>query len=181
MTIYNFIKNRGEAQEAEFQEYFNVRKKLNLGCNVDIRPDYVNIDIIETLPPDVVIADVSDMYFIPNGSCTDILAYDLLEHLPFSLTVPVLKHWIAKLAPEGRIIVRTPDLARISKKFQTGELPVFEMQRLLFGGQEYKYNFHYAGFTSDYLEGLVLGAGCSKIVQVVKEPDSYNCTIVGIK
>jgi hypothetical protein len=55
------------------------------------------------------------------------------------------------------------------------------VQRLIYGGQDYEFNFHKAGFTGDMLEGYLLGCGCSRIIQVVRERDTFNVTVVARK
>jgi hypothetical protein len=155
--------------------------KLNLGCGTDIKPDFVNIDIRHT-PGVNLISDVSnldDLY--QDNSVDEIHAYDLLEHFSFLITRKVLSNWISKLKPGGTIIVRVPDLEKILDRFVNGNLPAFEAQRLVFGGQDYEFNYHYAGFTEGMLEGLLLGCGCSEVIQVVREKETHNVTLVGRK
>lgn len=150
--------------------------KLNLGAGEDIKPDFVNIDI-RPLEGINIVADISNLDFI-DEQVEEINAYDVLEHFPFSVIPEILHNWISKLRPGGKIIVRVPDLQKILTKFVEGKLPTFEAQRLIFGGQDYEHNFHFAGFTEGVLEGLLLGCGCSEVIQVVREEDSHNVTLV---
>lgn len=153
--------------------------KLNLGCGTDIKKGFCNVDIRKIDGVDMV-ADVRSLP-VPDNSIEEINAYDVLEHLPFQETVSTLTHWIDKLKPGGKIIVRVPDLEKILRKLVNNELPAFEAQRLVFGGQDYPENFHSAGFTGAMLEGLCLGCGCSEIIQLVRENDSHNVTVVARK
>jgi predicted SAM-dependent methyltransferase len=155
--------------------------KLNLGCGTDIKEGFLNIDI-RTLEGVGLVMDVSnlDSHFT-DDSVDEIDAYDVLEHFSFTRTTDILKNWISKLKSGGKIIVRVPDLQKILTELTTSKLPIFEAQRLVYGGQDYPHNFHCAGFTQGMLEGLLLGCGCTQIIQVVKEPDSHNITIVALK
>lgn len=159
-----------------------MKQKLNLGCGEDIRADYLNVDI-RPLPGVDVVSDVCDLPndLVPSESFTEIIAYDVLEHISFLKTSETLRHWISKLSPGGTIVVRVPDLAKILDRFVNGKLPAFEAQRLVFGEQDYLSNFHTAGFTEGMLEGLLLGCGCSEVIQVVREEDSHNVTLVARK
>jgi len=161
-------------------EFYKENPKLNLGCGLDLRPGYVNVDI---MPIDGLIlqADVRSMPFLPSRSAEEIAAYDVLEHFPFSQTKKVLKEWIRLLKPEGTLYVRVPDMPKIFRKMLEGDLPVFEAQRLLYGGQGYAFNYHMAGFTGNYLEGLLLGCGCEEVIQIVHEENSHNVVVVARK
>lgn len=183
MRQFNFIKNNMATEGTDFiySKLLEQKPRLNLGCNSDIRDTYINIDILDTIEGVDIVADVKNLLFIQKESVEEILAYDLLEHFPFSETTAILKNWISKLKKDGKIIVRVPDLEKISKKVVDGTLPIFEAQRLIYGGQDYEFNFHFAGFTSGMLEGLLLASGCTSIVQIVRENDSHNVTIVAKK
>lgn len=155
--------------------------KLNLGCGTDIKEGFTNIDI-RPLPGVNLVCDISNLDDLFQDSTIDeIHAYDVLEHFSFRITSRVLQNWIKKLKPGGQIIVRVPDLQKILDRFANGQLPAFEAQRLVFGGQDYEFNYHYAGFTEGMLEGLILGCGCSEVIQVVRNSDDHNVTLVARK
>lgn len=156
--------------------------KLNLGCGEDIKEGFVNIDIRQ-LPGVDLCMDITHIpdSKVANETVDEINAYDVLEHFSFIQTTDVLKNWISKLKKGGIIIVRTPDLQKILTRFLAGDLPLFEAQRLVFGGQEYEYNFHKAGFSQEMLEGLLLGCGCSEVIQVVRSDTDHNVTVVARK
>ena len=123
--------------------------------------------------------------FIPSISANEILAYDVLEHFPFGKVPKILNDWVRILNIDGKIVIRVPDMRFIAKRLLSGELPAFEVQRLLFGGQENDHDFHCMGFTGDFLEALLIGCGCSKIIQRVQgeneDPPSHNVTLVAVK
>jgi len=56
-------------------------RKLNLGCGFDLREGYVNVDFQDFHKPDVV-ADVRDHGHAPVWLVEEIIARDVLEHLP---------------------------------------------------------------------------------------------------
>jgi hypothetical protein len=155
--------------------------KLNLGCGEDIKENFTNIDIRSLRGVDLV-ADITNLdgLFL-DESVDEIHAYDVLEHFSFTITRRVLTNWIKKLKPGGQIIVRVPDLVKILDRFVNGSLPAFEAQRLVFGGQDYEFNYHYAGFTEGMLEGFLLGCGCSEVIQVVRNEKDHNVTLVARK
>lgn len=164
--------------ELEILKLIKEKPKLNIGSNKDIRDTHINIDLLD-IPGVDIKADCIDLYFIQTSSIKEILAYDVLEHFSFLDIKQVLNEWIRVLEPGGTIIVRVPDIEKILIQLVEQKLPVFEAQRLVFGGQDYCFNFHKAGFTSQMLEGYLLGCGCSEIIQIVKE--DHNVTLVGRK
>lgn len=182
MAVFDLTNGWQDADQMfEFRKLIETKKKLNLGSNIDLRDTHINVDIMD-FPGLDLRCDIKNLHeYMPANSFEEILVYDVLEHFPFTETKQLLADWICWLAPGGKIIVRTPDMTRLSDSLLNNKLPLWEMQRLVYGGQEYEFNFHKAGFTSQYLEGLLMGLGCSSIIQVVKEPDSFNCTIVAIK
>jgi predicted SAM-dependent methyltransferase len=154
--------------------------KVNLGCGTLLSAGYINIDIRNV--PGVIQSDVKNLDHLFNDNTIDeITAYDVLEHFPFMQIRDILSNWIRKLKPGGKIVVRVPDLEKILNRYVTKKLPFFEAQRLIFGGQDYAYNFHYVGFTEGVLEGYLLGCGCSEVIQVVREDTSHNVTLVARK
>ena len=134
--------------------------RLNVGCGPDRREGYVNVDMHAAFSPDVV-ADVSDMPMFPDGCAVEVLARDVLEHLPRRATLETLVEWNRVLAPGGRLSIRVPSLEAIAghlgatRSFAEHETWV----RNLFGSQAYPGDFHLTTFTRPLLEGYLDAAG----------------------
>lgn len=184
MAVFDLIKNNGWKnvdEMYEFQKLIATKKKLNLGSNIDLRDTHINVDIMDFEGLDLR-CDIKNLHeYMPANSFDELLAYDVLEHFPFAQTKQLLADWVCWLAPGGKIIVRTPDIERLAYALLNSKLPVFEVGRLIMGGQDYEWNYHKSIFSSAYLEGLLIGVGCSEIIQIVKENDSFNCTVVAKK
>lgn len=80
-------------------------QKLNLGCNTDVRPDWVNVDIIDYGGNEII--DLNSFPWPwPDNSFEEISASHVLEHLG-NFNAVVNELWrISK--PGGRIEVRVP-------------------------------------------------------------------------
>lgn len=79
---------------------------LNLGCGEDIRRDYINVDI-HPLPGVDVVQDLARFpYPYHDNSFDQIIAQDVLEHLPN--TVKVMEELWRILKPGGLLAVRVP-------------------------------------------------------------------------
>ena len=153
--------------------------KLNLGCGTDHHQDCVNIDIRAVSGVDLI-CDIRELPYKPE-EVDEIRAYDVLEHFPYAQVPKIITKWIDLLKKGGLIIARVPDLEKILAALLKSSLPVFEAQRLVFGGQDHEYNFHSTGFSQGLLEGLLLGCGCSEVIQVIRDDKDYNVTLVARK
>lgn len=124
--------------------------RLNLGCGNQIYKNYANLDTRDI--PGALKCDVSSQKEMRRfRGCDEIVAFDVLEHFPREKSREVLKMWVGLLRPGGVIRVRTPDILHAVKVRQSDEW----LELLLYGGQDYKENFHKTGFTRDMLVGLL--------------------------
>lgn len=135
-----------------------MRIRLNVGCGGDVREGWINMDINPGSRLDICKADIRAIP-MPNGSVHELVAQDVLEHIPYADDFQTIRHWADKLAPGGTLTIRTPDMTAIIKGYQDGQYPFTQFVRLVFGGQEYETNFHKSGFNIPYLQQLVVQAG----------------------
>ncbi len=84
-------------------------RRLSGWCNVDLGRDAdLRVDVRRGLP-------------VPDGSCAEIYAEHLLEHLAFPGEVEVvLRDWHRALAPGGRLSVGVPDVAPSPADYASG-------------------------------------------------------------
>ena len=137
-------------------------RKLNLGCGGDIRSGYLNVDMNAWGGPDLV-ADIRKLDFLPSQGYEEIVAQDVLEHLPRSDTLRVLMQWNRPLRPGGRLVLRLPSVLGVADLLrqpahQTPEMHE-ELMQALFGSQAYTGDFHYTSFTEVLLRHYLAEAG----------------------
>jgi len=129
--------------------------RLNLGCGFDHREGYLNVDFQSFHEPDLV-ADVGDLPMLPSGRYSEIVAQDVLEHLPRTATVPTLAEWNRLLMPGGRLVLRVPSLFDLVDLFRRPENLNPNRQealmQFLFGTQAYTGDTHLTSFTRLLLE-----------------------------
>src|ERR1700733_3692290 len=117
-----------------------VPDRLNLGCGFDHREGYLNVDINDFHHPDLV-ADVTDLHMLPDSSCQEIVAQDVLEHLPRTATIPALQEWNRLLDDGGLLRLRVPSVLDLAELLRAAEDQTIERQELLvqclFGTQAY--------------------------------------------
>ena len=136
--------------------------RLNLGCGYDIREGYLNVDVNDFHSPDLV-ADVTNLHMLPSGRYREILGQDVLEHLPRTATVGVLREWNRLLAVGGTLHLRVPSVLDLSLLLRAPENQSVEMQekliQCLFGTQAYSEDTHLTTFTEPLLRHYLDGAG----------------------
>jgi predicted SAM-dependent methyltransferase len=147
--------------------------KINAGCGADIRPGWINCDIQPFAGIDFV-ADIRKPGWYRGDTAEMIVLQKVLEYIPRSSTLDVLKNIHAILRKEGVLEIRTTDLAAVTKAMYLNQvsremgLNCEMVISLLYGKQQNKYDVKFAGFTSDFLQGLLVGVGFS-ITNAVSE------------
>lgn len=81
--------------------------KLNLGCCDRLLPGYVNVDIHPA--PGVEVADLSKPWPWEDSSVAEIIAHDVIEHLPDKILTMNEMHRVLRAGGEAEIIVPTTD------------------------------------------------------------------------
>jgi len=136
--------------------------RLNLGCGYDHRHGYLNVDINDFHSPDLV-ADVTDLNMLPADRYREILAQDVLEHLPRTVTVDVLLEWNRLLSVGGTLHLRLPSVVDLVVLLKAPENQSVEMQerliQCLFGTQAYSEDTHLTTFTEPLLRHYLDEAG----------------------
>jgi SAM-dependent methyltransferase len=88
--------------------------KLNLGCGYDLREGYINCDKYNPSAQ-----ENWDMLSIPlqDNSVDEILAYHIIEHVPYGVAFSALQEWHRVLKQSGRLRLETPDFTASCKAF----------------------------------------------------------------
>ncbi len=136
--------------------------RLNLGCELHKRPrekGWINIDVRPSCKPDLVHDLLRPLPYKAN-TVNEILARDILEHMPHPKVLVVLKDWLRVLKPKGEIYIQTPDLAILAQKILNGDLKTWkDISFWVYGSQNVKENSHLSGFTKPTLKKLLTEIG----------------------
>jgi ubiquinone/menaquinone biosynthesis C-methylase UbiE len=126
--------------------------KLNLGCGVDIRSDYINMDCVVLKGVDVI----HDVMNIPlpfeDNYFDEVLCKDILEHVEY---IPVLKDIYRILKSGGNLIIRVPHFTSKDsfadpthkKLFSSDTFSYFTSKHM----RSYYIDFHFSEVASLYL------------------------------
>lgn len=135
-------------------------RKINFGCGYDKRDGYLNVDVDPACEPDLLIVD--DNYsIIPSNSFDEILARDVLEHIPRAQTAGVLVDWADYLVIGGQLALQTSSIMGVARQLEaTNDFAAHHgWSNCLFGNQAHPGDFHYTGFTETTLRVHLLAAG----------------------
>lgn len=137
-------------------------QKLNLGCGFDFRQGYINVDFQEFHHPDIV-ADVRELSMLPSDYFDEIVAQDVLEHLPRLDTSKALAEWNRLLRHGGTLYLRMPNILGVAELLSKPERQKIGDQttliRCLFGTQAYTGDWHYTTFTPPLVHHYLEEAG----------------------
>lgn len=140
----------------------NLKKysRLNYGCGYDKKNGYLNVDVDQACHPDWLIP-AGDLSSLPKSHFDEVLAKDVLEHVPRAKSLEVLLDLASLIKVGGSIIVQTTSITKVAQKFIDN--PLFEDQFgwtiCLFGNQAHPGDFHYTGFTDTTLTVHLVAAG----------------------
>jgi SAM-dependent methyltransferase len=175
-------------------------KRLNLGCgDQDIKNGYVNVDFRDI--PGTTMVDLEKFPWPwPNNTFDEILMFDILEHFSFLNTEKVISEIWRILKPDGFVDIQVPDFEECAKTI-IDQFPhlcnscgfVFEEKlaecricnqksvsireaamRRLYGGQNYKGNWHNFSFTYETLTEKLDAQGFYKFEKLEQEHQRLN-------
>jgi SAM-dependent methyltransferase len=108
---------------------------LNIGCGLDKKDGYINIDGAQETNPDVVMVfpDESLLDRFPQNSVSEVLMQDFLEHHFRWEAEKILREVYAILKPDGVVRIRVPNLIWIALDLR---IPWRIKINLLWGGQD---------------------------------------------
>lgn len=98
---------------------------------------------------------------VPDNSVEEMVASHVLEHFGYQEVFDVLKHWVDKLKPGGRIRLAVPDFDWIARAYLAGE-PVNIMGYTM-GSQSDENDYHRSIFDRHNLAELMYNAGLERI------------------
>lgn len=148
--------------------------RVQLGAGMLGNENYINVDLRE-LPEIDVVADVRDLPFEEN-SVAEIYAAHLIEHFTWmELKNVILPHWYSLLKKEGKIRILTPNIEAMIYQFVNKEVDFNTFSEVVFGGQEYKENYHYVMFNIDRIKDLFTTVGFSKVNIIADARQNGKC------
>ena len=144
---------------SEFAKY---PRRINLGCGLDKREGFLNIDINASGDPDLV-CDITNLRSLPSAYFEYAIAKDVLEHIQRLQIRNTLKEWNRILKIGGVLELQVPNviglLTLLTKKENRSPIMQEKLLQCLFGTQGYVGDFHYFGFTDVLIKSLLESTG----------------------
>lgn len=146
--------------------------KLNLGCGLDIRNDYTNVDLLQIdLPKEIYRnGDITNIDWIAEESSVDeILALDVLQYIQLSKVQDSLSNWISKLKSGGIIKISTVDIMALAEDFANNKITLSDFVFTAYGKQDHPVNFAKSAIDSSTLTKFLTSNGL-KIINMQYKP-----------
>lgn len=136
--------------------------KLYVGAN-GLRPEgYKTLDIDPATNPDIV-ADLCDMRAVETGSCDEIVATAVMEHIEWPDAFKAMSEMARVLKVGGVLKISVPDMSMYARMLLSGDNS-FHVMSVIFGlgGRTNVHQAHRFGYTPGMLCEITDLLGCGK-------------------
>lgn len=150
--------------------------KLHIGGS-ERRAGWTVVNIADGDHVDIV-ADCREIP-IEAGTCDEVYASHVLEHIEKADVGKALRHWFDLLASGGRLRVAVPDLRTLCRLYLDDKVSTYGCWQLIsyiFGGQTNEHDFHRCGFDSETLRSALEETGFVDIKQVDQFGEFTDCS-----
>ncbi len=131
---------------------------IHLGCGDQNDPRYINVDSIPFRHAHYV-HDVTELPMFRDNFADLVYASHTLEHISYKYSLETVQEWHRVLKPGGTLRIGVPDFDKIISIYNSEKHNMERIEGPLMGGQNYKYNFHYAMFNQAHLTNVLEKAG----------------------
>ena len=139
--------------------------KLHIGCGEKYLSGWKHLDARKFPHVDYVTDKLDKLDMFADNSVEEIYACHVLEHFTRAEMIRggvCLREWYRVLKVGGVLRIAVPDFEAIVEEYLSSKNLELVMG-LLYGGQNYKYNFHYQAYDFKRLSELLKGAGFSEV------------------
>ncbi|MFX0066630.1 MAG: methyltransferase domain-containing protein [Candidatus Hermodarchaeota archaeon] len=135
--------------------------KLHLGCGLDYKAGYLNIDFLDHFICDIVADSLHLPFKSDSAHCIE--AYHLIEHFDHAEIRFLLSEWFRVLQTGGILAIETPDLIETFRKLRQSDVNTQETTLQWIYGINDVGMRHKTGFTFSILKSMLEEAGFVKI------------------
>ena len=114
--------------------------KLHVGCGGKNLPGYKHMDVRAVDDHIDYVGKADDLSMFEDNSIEEIYACHILEHIERHNVDKTLKEWCRVILPGGILRVAVPNFEEIMNYYIENH-DLIKIYGLLYGGQDYQYNF----------------------------------------
>lgn len=156
--------------------------KLNLGCGEVKIPHYVNVDVEESLKPDVVCNFIKAPLPFEDSTVDEVLLFHCIEHIEKRLHGRIYCEIFRVLKPNGRFLLSFPEFTKCAENYITNYKGMREFwEQTIYGLQRYPSDFHVSAMNSKEVSYLLRDIGFFSIVFCPEPPPNEYNSIVSSK
>lgn len=125
-----------------------------------------------------IVADCREIPIEP-GTCDEVYASHVLEHVDRADVGKALRHWCDLLRPGGRLRVAVPDLQKLCKLYaddMISTLGAWQITAFIYGGQMNEHDYHRCGFSDDTLRSSLEECGFVDVQRVDYFSEFRDCS-----
>ena len=162
---------------------------VHLGCGRMDQPNFVNIDAIG-FPHVHHLGPVCPLPMFGSDSVDFIYVSHCLEHIDIDEVAPTLREWKRVLKPGGKLRIGVPDFEAILKLYEASGRQMRAIHYILYGGQDYPFNYHRSGYDRAFLTSLLIEQGFESVqewrpgqdaLSQFEDCSSIRCTAGGVE
>ena len=151
--------------------------KLELGPGEKPKKGYIHMDI-RKLPHIEIVGDCTKLDMCEDESIDEIYTCHLIEHFCWRDIPSIIKEWYRVLKKGGKLIINCPNLKLFCTLWTNGFFSDAQALRSIYGNQDYKENFHKAGFSIGTLSYLLINIGFKNVKDVMMGKLNPDCIIL---
>lgn len=136
--------------------------KLHIGCGERNLAGYKHYDIRKIDEHIDYVGKAEDLSQFEDGTLDEIYACHLLEHFGRWEIDNVLKEWNRVLKAGGKLRIAVPDFEAVVQEYVENH-DLEKLMGLLYGGQNYDYNYHYTTFDFAFLKMKLQDSGFGNV------------------
>lgn len=99
---------------------------INLGSGPNLKPGFINIDVLDINSPDYIKWDISQGLPPQIQDCDTIYSSHLIEHMVHEDAVKLLKNVYERLKPGGRVVTVLPDFDKLITNYLSRNWSFFD-------------------------------------------------------
>jgi len=149
--------------------------KLNIGCGETKLEGYINIDIEESIKPDLVLDVRKQNLPYEENSVERITCLHNIEHIEYKYHFWILQQFYKVLIPDGFLILAYPEFEKCVKNFLSNNRGLKDFWRAtLYGRQLYPGDYHVTPMVTEDLIPLLKDVGFTNIKHIPEIGEEYN-------